>query len=110
MSFNLFHCFYTFYLVGNAAFHSGELYGQLLASISPLCVALADPDEKTRANAAGKSIMYFYCCFMFLSSSTLGLTVVIYVNKKHSIFRFPVTFDVISIIVLPRNASIRCDR
>jgi fused-like protein len=39
--------------VGNAAFHSGELYPQLEASIAPLCVALQDPDEKTRANAAG---------------------------------------------------------
>ena len=40
-------------IVGNAAFHSGELYPQLKASIAPLCVALQDADEKTRANAAG---------------------------------------------------------
>ena len=82
MSFNLFHCFYTIYLVGNAAFHSGELYGQLLASISPLCVALADPDEKTRANAAGKLIVCFYFCYVF-TSSALGPTIVLYVNKEH---------------------------
>lgn len=39
--------------MGNAAFHSNELYAQLAVSIQPLCVALRDADEKTRANAAG---------------------------------------------------------
>lgn len=39
--------------VGNAAFHSNELYAQLAVSIAPLCVALRDADEKTRANATG---------------------------------------------------------
>jgi fused-like protein len=40
-------------LVGNAAFHSAELYGPLRMSIYPLLSALDDDDEKTRANAAG---------------------------------------------------------
>lgn len=44
---------YFSFAVGNAAFHSGELYPQLKPSVAPLCVALRDPDEKTRANAAG---------------------------------------------------------
>lgn len=39
--------------VGNAAFHSAELYSPLAASIPPLLSALDDDDEKTRANAAG---------------------------------------------------------
>lgn len=39
--------------MGNAAFHSNELYAQLAVSIQPLCIALRDSDEKTRANAAG---------------------------------------------------------
>jgi len=41
------------FAVGNAAFHSKELYDYLAASIRPLSVALKDSDEKTRANAAG---------------------------------------------------------
>lgn len=41
------------FAVGNAAFHSDELYPALAGSIAPLCAALRDPDDKTRANAAG---------------------------------------------------------
>ena len=41
------------YIVGNAAFHSNELYSLLSGCLQPLCIALRDPDEKTRANAAG---------------------------------------------------------
>ena len=44
---------HLFCTVGNAAFHSPELYQQLARSIEPLAVALRDEDEKTRANAAG---------------------------------------------------------
>lgn len=47
------HLLFFFQTVGNAAFHSGELYPQLRASIAPLTRALQDDDEKTRANAAG---------------------------------------------------------
>jgi hypothetical protein len=39
--------------VGNAAFHSAELYPLLSRSIEPLTVSLRDDDDKTRANAAG---------------------------------------------------------
>ena len=42
-----------FVAVGNAAFHSAQLYGPLRQSIYPLLSALDDEDEKTRANAAG---------------------------------------------------------
>jgi fused-like protein len=41
------------FAVGNAAFHSGELYPRLAAAVPPLLSALDDADEKTRANAAG---------------------------------------------------------
>ena len=41
------------FAVGNAAFHSSELYPLLADCIEPLCSALQDTDEKTRANAAG---------------------------------------------------------
>eukprot|EP00615_Pteridomonas_danica_P019599 CAMPEP_0114382640 /NCGR_PEP_ID=MMETSP0102-20121206/4226_1 /TAXON_ID=38822 ORGANISM="Pteridomonas danica, Strain PT" /NCGR_SAMPLE_ID=MMETSP0102 /ASSEMBLY_ACC=CAM_ASM_000212 /LENGTH=1257 /DNA_ID=CAMNT_0001538473 /DNA_START=234 /DNA_END=4007 /DNA_ORIENTATION=+ len=41
------------FAVGNAAFHSSVLYPYLPASIPLLLAALRDPDEKTRANAAG---------------------------------------------------------
>ena len=39
--------------VGNAAFHSAELYPYLTDSIPALLSALDDIEEKTRANAAG---------------------------------------------------------
>jgi fused len=39
--------------VGNAAFHSSHLYSCLHPCLLPLSLALTDPDEKTRANAAG---------------------------------------------------------
>ena len=39
--------------VGNAAFHSSQLYTPLTACIPPLKLALDEADEKTRANAAG---------------------------------------------------------
>jgi fused-like protein len=39
--------------VGNAAFHSKELYESLAKCIPALNSCLSDPDEKTRANAAG---------------------------------------------------------
>jgi fused-like protein len=39
--------------VGNAAFHSSELYPLLADCVEPLCSALRDPDDKTRANVAG---------------------------------------------------------
>jgi hypothetical protein len=39
--------------VGNAAFHTNELYGALVDSLTPLANALFESDEKTRANAAG---------------------------------------------------------
>jgi hypothetical protein len=41
------------FAVGNAAFHSADLYPQLRSAIGPLMSALDDNDEKTRANAAG---------------------------------------------------------
>mmetsp|Transcript_23037 Transcript_23037/g.20925 ORF Transcript_23037/g.20925 Transcript_23037/m.20925 type:complete len:184 (+) Transcript_23037:163-714(+) len=41
------------FAVGNAAFHSDELYPLLKNSIKPLYQALDDHDNKTRANAAG---------------------------------------------------------
>eukprot|EP00929_Paragymnodinium_shiwhaense_P007706 TRINITY_DN111616_c0_g1_i1.p1 TRINITY_DN111616_c0_g1~~TRINITY_DN111616_c0_g1_i1.p1 ORF type:complete len:1391 (+),score=295.62 TRINITY_DN111616_c0_g1_i1:196-4368(+) len=41
------------FAVGNAAFHSDMLYGDLSPSIPRLQRLLADEDEKTRANAAG---------------------------------------------------------
>lgn len=41
------------FAVGNAGFHSDALYALLAGSIGPLCSALRDADEKTRANAAG---------------------------------------------------------
>lgn len=41
------------FAVGNAAFHSNELYSNLIKSIPFLRSALDDEDEKTRANAAG---------------------------------------------------------
>ena len=40
-------------LVGNAAFHSRELYPTLHHCIEPLTNILLDTDEKARANAAG---------------------------------------------------------
>lgn len=39
--------------VGNAAFHTDELYASLAPAIPLLQTALQDDDEKTRANAAG---------------------------------------------------------
>lgn len=39
--------------VGNAAFHSRELYPVLVPSLPGLFKALTNQDEKTRANAAG---------------------------------------------------------
>ena len=41
------------FAVGNAAFHTADLYEQLATAIHPLLSALDDDDEKTRANAAG---------------------------------------------------------
>lgn len=41
------------FAVGNAAFHSPNLYKWLAPSISILASVLGDADEKTRANAAG---------------------------------------------------------
>lgn len=41
------------FAVGNAAFHSAALYPQLASCLAPLLAALADGDEKTRANSAG---------------------------------------------------------
>lgn len=41
------------FAVGNAAFHSSDLYPHLAGAIPPLLSALDDSDEKTRANAAG---------------------------------------------------------
>ena len=41
------------FAVGNAAFHSSELYPHLAPSVPLLVAALGDSDEKTRANAAG---------------------------------------------------------
>jgi hypothetical protein len=42
-----------FQLVGNAAFHSRELYRSLASCLPALNHCLLDSDEKTRANAAG---------------------------------------------------------
>jgi hypothetical protein len=39
--------------VGNAAFHSSDLYPLLADCVEPLCSALRDTDDKTRANVAG---------------------------------------------------------
>lgn len=44
---------FSCFAIGNAAFHSDELYSALAASIPSLRKALSDEDEKTRANAAG---------------------------------------------------------
>ncbi|GMI34661.1 hypothetical protein TeGR_g4500, partial [Tetraparma gracilis] len=41
------------FAVGNAAFHSGELYDSLRTAVPYLVQALGDADDKTRANAAG---------------------------------------------------------
>ena len=41
------------YAIGNATFHSGELYEVFKPSISELLSILDDPVAKTRANAAG---------------------------------------------------------
>jgi len=41
------------FAVGNAAFHSSELYDELRASVPYLVQGLRDQDDKTRANAAG---------------------------------------------------------
>ena len=41
------------FAVGNAAFHSDALYTDLAPAVAPLVAALDDPEEKTRANAAG---------------------------------------------------------
>ena len=41
------------FAVGNAAFHSDELYAMLRRSVAGLRAALHDPEEKTRSNAAG---------------------------------------------------------
>ena len=43
------------YCVGNAAFHSSELYSLLSPAIPLLIPLLDDPMAKTRANAAGLS-------------------------------------------------------
>ena len=42
------------YAVGNAVFHSKELYGILHIAISPLLSLLDDPVAKTRAHAASE--------------------------------------------------------
>jgi fused-like protein len=42
-----------FSIVGNAAFHSRELYPVLSPCLQGLSMALSNQDEKTRANAAG---------------------------------------------------------
>ena len=49
LSVKKFACF----AIGNAAFHSNELYSYLSSSIPMLRDAMDDVDEKTRANAAG---------------------------------------------------------
>jgi fused-like protein len=41
------------FAIGNIAFHSHVLYGELASGIPALIGLLADDDEKTRANAAG---------------------------------------------------------
>merc|ERR1719316_1061803 len=41
------------FAVGNLAFHSSALYGELAPAIPQLLRLLEDADEKTRANAAG---------------------------------------------------------
>jgi fused-like protein len=42
------------FALGNAAFHSSDMYAALESGARPLCACLAgDADEKTRANAAG---------------------------------------------------------
>ena len=47
------------YAVGNAAYHSADLYSQLSAAIPSLVQLLMDPIGRTRCNAAGRS------CFLF---------------------------------------------
>lgn len=42
------------YAVGNAAFHSGDLYHILKPAIPLLIALLEDPVAKTRANSASK--------------------------------------------------------
>jgi fused-like protein len=39
--------------LGNAAFHTDELYSNMRTSVALLNAALKDEDDKTRANAAG---------------------------------------------------------
>ena len=46
------------YAVGNASFHSKELYSILQISISPLLSLLDDPVAKTRAHAASEYCTY----------------------------------------------------
>lgn len=42
------------FAVGNAAYHTGDLYGQLIPAIPPLVQLLSDQMMRTRTNAAGK--------------------------------------------------------
>ena len=41
------------FAIGNAAFHSSMLYESLRPSVTPLVALVSDPEERTRANAAG---------------------------------------------------------
>ena len=46
------------YAIGNAAFHSSELYMKLKPVVPTMVELMKDPMAKTRANAAS---MYIYC-------------------------------------------------
>ena len=44
------------YAIGNASYHSGQLYPRLKTTIPALVELLRDPQTKTRANAASKTV------------------------------------------------------
>lgn len=54
------------YAVGNAAYHSADLYSQLGAAVPSLVQLLTDPVGRTRCNAAGRS------CFLMGHSTKFG--------------------------------------
>ena len=82
------------YAIGNATFHSGELYQQLSPSISELMSILDDPVAKTRANAAGTFALNTQS-----TSCTCQNSVNMYINTLNQ----PIT----SIICCASNFSIK---
>lgn len=65
------------YCVGNAAYHSAELYQRLAPAIPLLIKLLGDQVPKTRANAASK----LKCCFRELTKGGQVVISASYVHK-----------------------------